>query len=92
VVYTDGDEEDLSLDTLCKLELEKPDCLVGRPVTKLFPGHGRFEGSVVGFETEDKYYRIEYEDGDSEHLLHGQVIRILLPPRQPKKRRRQAVG
>jgi hypothetical protein len=99
VVYTDGDEEDLSLDALCKLQLERPDSLVGRPVTKHFPGHGRFEGWVDGFEPNDKYYKVKYDDGDAEHLhdgdaehlLHGQVIRILLPPRQLKKRRKQAV-
>ncbi|EOD38791.1 hypothetical protein EMIHUDRAFT_361605, partial [Emiliania huxleyi CCMP1516] len=46
VLYSDGDEEDVPLAALAKLALAAPQHLVGRRVSKHFPGLGRFEGAV----------------------------------------------
>ena len=91
VEYEDGDEEDMDVDTLLKLPLADPSALAGRRVVKHFPGHGRFEGTIVGFET-GPTFSIEYDDGDKESELPPRdVLRLLLPPtkgKASKKRRR----
>ena len=44
--YEDEDEEHLAFETLAQLPLLHPDALVGRRVSKHFPGFGRFEVRV----------------------------------------------
>jgi len=88
VEYSDGDAEDLWLESLCELRLRDPAGLVDRAVAKHFAGHGRFEGRVASFEPQSVFF-VEYSDGDAEHLGAAQLLRILLPARQPKKRRRK---
>ncbi|KAF2924317.1 DDT domain-containing protein PTM [Oryza sativa Japonica Group] len=78
--------------------------LVGRAVRKEFPGFGVFDGVVESYDAEAGYFRVMYEDGDSEEVELGEVVGLLVggspvgvemahplpltPGRRPKKRRR----
>ncbi|KAJ0978019.1 hypothetical protein J5N97_013493 [Dioscorea zingiberensis] len=77
--------------------------LVGRAVKKEFPGFGTFTGVVESYDSTAGYFRIQYEDGDSEEVDFEEIVEILrgmgepLPVghmrrsargRRPKKRRR----
>ena len=47
---------------------------VGDKVRKSFPGHGVFEGKITKIPTDEfPYYRVEYEDGDSEDINANDV-------------------
>lgn len=50
----------------------------GREVWKLFEGQ-YFSGTVVQFDKETGWYRVVYEDGDSEDLEWHELEDILLP-------------
>ncbi|XP_030515058.1 dirigent protein 17-like [Rhodamnia argentea] len=50
----------------------------GREVWKLFEGR-YFSGTVVQFDKETGWYRVVYEDGDSEDLEWHELEDILLP-------------
>jgi len=84
IEYEDGDSEDLSLEQLTRLPLACPSCVVGRRVSKHFPGHGRFAGLVQSHS--DLGYHVTYTDGDSEHLSSSQLLVILAPPRSSESR------
>uniref|UniRef100_A0A453AT65 Nucleosome-remodeling factor subunit BPTF n=1 Tax=Aegilops tauschii subsp. strangulata TaxID=200361 RepID=A0A453AT65_AEGTS len=76
--------------------------LVGRAVRKAFPGFGSFSGVVESYDAEAGYFRVLYEDGDSEEIDADEMGSILvgapMPPqpetpggsagKRPKKRRR----
>ncbi|KAE8781282.1 Increased DNA methylation 1 [Hordeum vulgare] len=76
--------------------------LVGRGVRKAFPGFGSFSGVVESYDAEAGYFRVLYEDGDSEEVDGDEMGSILvgapMPPqpetpggsagKRPKKRRR----
>lgn len=76
--------------------------LVGRAVRKAFPGFGVFSGVVESYDAEAGYFRVLYEDGDSEEIDGDEMGSILvgapMPPqpetpggsagKRPKKRRR----
>ncbi|TVT98004.1 hypothetical protein EJB05_56721, partial [Eragrostis curvula] len=78
------------------------EALVGRAVKKAFPGYGVFNGVVESYDDEAGYFRVLYEDGDSEEVDADEMAEILvggpaMPPvprtpesagRRPKKRRR----
>ena len=89
VLYSDGDEEDVHLAALVKLALAAPQHLVGRRVSKHFPGLGRFEGAVASHSSRDGFL-VQYDDGDEEHLAPPQLLRILLPVKG--KGRKKACG
>ncbi|EOD05117.1 hypothetical protein EMIHUDRAFT_438993 [Emiliania huxleyi CCMP1516] len=89
VLYSDGDEEDVPLAALVKLALAAPQHLVGRRVSKHFPGLGRFEGAVASHSSRDGFL-VQYDDGDEEHLAPPQLLRILLPVKG--KGRKKACG
>jgi len=82
VRYEDEDEEHLAFETLAQLPLLHPETLVGRRVSKHFPGFGRFEGTVVQ-QGAELGYSVEYQDGDTEDLSQEDVLRLLLPPAKP---------
>ena len=82
VRYEDEDEEHLAFETLAQLPLLHPEALVGRRVSKHFPGFGRFEGTVVQ-QGAELGYSVEYQDGDTEDLSQEDVLRLLLPPAKP---------
>ncbi|KAH6837032.1 hypothetical protein C2S53_014275 [Perilla frutescens var. hirtella] len=81
---------------------------VGRRVKKEFQGHGTFFGVVQAYEAATGFFKIVYDDGDSEELELKEVSSLLAsaePPqpqpsgscagklgRKPKKRRRIAVA
>ncbi|KAL6657424.1 hypothetical protein ACP70R_005204 [Stipagrostis hirtigluma subsp. patula] len=77
--------------------------LVGRAVRKAFPGFGVFAGVVESYDAEAGYFRVLYEDGDSEEVDAEEMAGMLVGPampevprtppgaaagRRPKKRRR----
>ena len=66
---------------LLALPLAHPDALVGRRVSRHFPGYGRFEGGVVGCDDGGtRGYKLRYEDGDEEsEIPTAEVLRLLLP-------------
>lgn len=51
---------------------------VGRRVKKEFQGYGIFDGMVRSFDSSRGYYRIEYEDGDSEELELPDMASLLV--------------
>ncbi|RWW62380.1 hypothetical protein BHE74_00030494 [Ensete ventricosum] len=52
--------------------------LEGRKIRKLF-GEQYYSGTVVKFDTEVNWYRVIYEDGDSEDLEWHELEEVLLP-------------
>ncbi|EOA25488.1 hypothetical protein CARUB_v10018827mg [Capsella rubella] len=52
--------------------------LVGREVRKFFLGH-YYSGVVTKFDKQSGWYRVEYEDGDSEDLDWSELEEVLLP-------------
>ncbi|KAL9260528.1 DDT domain-containing protein [Drosera capensis] len=77
--------------------------LLGKAVTKRFPGFGIFKGVVESFDSSTGFFRIVYEDGDSEEVELYEVVALLRPPggeekvrrrpgRKPKRRRRIGVN
>ncbi|KAI3450013.1 hypothetical protein Pfo_006678 [Paulownia fortunei] len=77
---------------------------VGRRVKKEFQGHGTYFGLVQAYEPATGFFKIVYDDGDSEELDLSEVSSLLVsteppppqpsessarkPGRKPKKRRR----
>ncbi|RWR76108.1 DDT domain-containing protein PTM-like protein [Cinnamomum micranthum f. kanehirae] len=51
--------------------------LVGKAVKKTFQGLGTFAGIVDSYDLSSGFYKVLYEDGDSEDLERGEVISIL---------------
>jgi hypothetical protein len=80
------------------------EALVGRAVRKAFPGFGTYAGVVESYDAGAGYFRVLYEDGDSEEVDADEMAEILVGPampealqrtpprdavgRRPKKRRR----
>jgi len=80
------------------------EALVGRAVRKAFPGFGTYAGVVESYDADAGYFRVLYEDGDSEEVDADEMAEILVGPampealqrtpprdaagRRPKKRRR----
>lgn len=52
--------------------------LEGREVRKLF-GERYYYGSVIQFDKETGWYRVEYEDGDAEDLDWNELEEVLVP-------------
>lgn len=93
--YDDGDEEDVGVDELLALPLAEPSQAISRRVGKHFPGHGRHDGSVIGFDPDpNQGYTVRYDDGDEECIYEGELLRILLPPKAeaPDKGKRRRAG
>ncbi|XP_008787592.2 DDT domain-containing protein PTM [Phoenix dactylifera] len=51
--------------------------LVGRAVRKRFPGFGIFEGVVESYDPSVGYFKVVYEDGDSEEVDFGEIALML---------------
>ncbi|XP_073114009.1 DDT domain-containing protein PTM isoform X2 [Elaeis guineensis] len=70
--------------------------LVGRAVRKRFPGFGIFEGMVESYDPSVGYFKVVYEDGDSEEVDFGEIALMLtemgesspLPEGQPRRSNR----
>ncbi|XP_019085607.1 PREDICTED: dirigent protein 17-like [Camelina sativa] len=52
--------------------------LEGRQVRKFFLGH-YYSGVVTKFDKQSGWYRVEYEDGDSEDLDWSELEEVLVP-------------
>ncbi|KAG6523213.1 hypothetical protein ZIOFF_013066 [Zingiber officinale] len=52
--------------------------LVGRAVKKRFPGFGTFSGFVESYDPDAGYFRVLYEDGDSEELEFQEIASMLM--------------
>ena len=86
--YTDGDEEDIGVDELLELKLSNAKSLIGRRVSRHFPGHGRFEGEVTAWQEEGERvgYKLRYDDGDEEsEIPMVEVLKLLMPESTNKK-------
>ncbi|PNT74608.1 hypothetical protein BRADI_1g18770v3 [Brachypodium distachyon] len=57
--------------------------LVGRAVRKAFPGFGVFGGVVESYDAEAGYFRVLYEDGDSEEVDGAEMAAILVGAPMP---------
>ncbi|KAG8079486.1 hypothetical protein GUJ93_ZPchr0007g5584 [Zizania palustris] len=57
--------------------------LVGRAVRKEFPGFGVFSGVVESYDAGAGYFRVMYEDGDSEEVDMVEMAGILVRPSMP---------
>lgn len=70
--------------------------LVGRAVRKRFPGFGIFQGVVESYDPAVGYFKVVYEDGDSEEVDFGEIALMLRemgdssppPPGQPRRSNR----
>ncbi|XP_022847458.1 DDT domain-containing protein PTM isoform X1 [Olea europaea var. sylvestris] len=51
---------------------------VGRKVKKEFEGHGTFFGSVESYDASTRFFKIVYEDGDSEELDLTEISSLLV--------------
>ncbi|CAA3031739.1 DDT domain-containing PTM [Olea europaea subsp. europaea] len=54
---------------------------VGRKVKKEFEGHGTFFGSVESYDASTGFFKIVYEDGDSEELDLNEISSLLVSPK-----------
>ncbi|URE30883.1 PHD finger family protein [Musa troglodytarum] len=52
--------------------------LVGRAVKKRFPGFGTFSGVVKSYDPSAGYFKVLYEDGDSEEVDYGEIASMLM--------------
>ncbi|XP_066398241.1 DDT domain-containing protein PTM-like isoform X2 [Miscanthus floridulus] len=59
------------------------EALVGRAVRKAFPGYGTFAGVVESYDPGAGYFRVLYEDGDSEEVDADGMAEILVGPAMP---------
>lgn len=59
------------------------EALVGRAVRKAFPGYGTFAGVVESYDHDAGYFRVLYEDGDSEEVDADEMAQILVGPAMP---------
>lgn len=51
--------------------------LIGEQVQKLFDDGNFYTGKVTKYDVEDKWYWVEYEDGDEEEVDHDELLNIL---------------
>ncbi|KAL1508006.1 hypothetical protein AB1Y20_007604 [Prymnesium parvum] len=87
--YEGREAEDMEMEELLKLPLAQPCALVGRRVSKHFPGHGVFCGVIEAY-SEEHGFSVRYSDGDSEDMPPAQVLRCLCPEKATTKRRKAA--
>lgn len=66
-------EEPLSKDAL-------PIEFIHRKVQKEFPPHGIFKGVVKSYDAKEKFFQIEYEDGDEEEMTMEELKTKLIVP------------
>ena len=53
---------------------------VGTPIYKEFPGYGWFEGRIEYLTFGNRFYRVQYTDGDAEDLSHQDILPLLQKP------------
>ena len=58
--------------------LEERESWVGKRVSKIFPPHGRFSGTVTQYARKTDTYEIIYEDEDSEVLTYEDMVNIVI--------------
>ena len=69
--FTDGDKVVEYNEANDETLLEEGKALIGKRVRKEFPQAGFFAGTVTDYDQGNKYYMVEYEDGDQEeYSLH----------------------
>jgi hypothetical protein len=51
--------------------------LIGKRVTKYFPGHGAFHGTVKQYGIKTDNYLVVYDDGDTETIKYPELLQIL---------------
>ena len=68
------------------------EALVGRAVRKAFPGFGTYAGVVESYDADAGYFRVLYEDGDSEEVDADEMAEILVGPVMPEALQRTPRG
>jgi hypothetical protein len=51
--------------------------MIGKRVTKYFPGHGAFKGTVQEYATKTDNYLVVYDDGDQETIKYRDLLQCL---------------
>ncbi len=51
--------------------------MIGKRVTKYFPGHGAFHGTVKEYGIKTDNYLVVYDDGDQETIKHNELLSLL---------------
>jgi hypothetical protein len=51
--------------------------MIGKRVTKYFPGHGAFKGTVQEYAIKTDNYLVVYDDGDQETIKHLDLLQYL---------------
>jgi hypothetical protein len=51
--------------------------MIGKRVTKYFPGHGAFHGTVKQYGIKTDNYLVVYDDGDTETIKYPELLEIL---------------
>ena len=51
--------------------------MIGKRVTKYFPGHGAFKGTVQEYAIKTDNYLVVYDDGDQETIKHRDLLQYL---------------
>jgi hypothetical protein len=51
--------------------------MLGKRVTKYFPGHGAFHGTVKEYGIKTDNYLVVYDDGDRETIKYPELLHIL---------------
>jgi hypothetical protein len=50
--------------------------LIRRRVKKFFQGYGNFEGVIDSFDEDTSFYKVVYDDNDSEELTKSEVKKV----------------
>ena len=52
--------------------------IVGKSISKFFPGQpagqGWFTGKIISYDTDEKWYKVKYEDGDTDEFTRDAVL------------------
>jgi hypothetical protein len=59
------------------------EALMGRAVRKAFPRYDTFAGVVESYDSDTGYFRVLYEDGDSEEVDADEMAQILVGRAMP---------
>jgi len=68
---------------------EKENKYIGQTVVKYFNDES-FIGTIISYDQKDKYYLIEYEDGDTEEFTEKQLKKYLLSGGGKKSKKRKS--
>ncbi|PKI57737.1 DDT domain-containing protein PTM [Punica granatum] len=65
---------------------------IGRTVKKAFRGFGTFSGTVKSYDASSRFFKVVYEDGDSEELELSELVSLFQEPQRRKRMARARSG